>query len=66
MRDRVASFDAALDLLDELQDSLEDEPEIRSTTIRELIAAATSLTDEQRAELTAYGRAAGMWDTGSY
>jgi hypothetical protein len=66
LRDRVASFDEALDLLDELQGSLEDEPEIRSATIREVIAGAPSLTDEQRAELVAYGRAAGMWDTGSY
>jgi hypothetical protein len=33
LRDQVASFDETLDLLDELQDSLEDEPEIRSATI---------------------------------
>jgi hypothetical protein len=48
LRDRVASFDEALDLLDELQDTLEDEPEIRSATIREVIAGVPSLTEDQQ------------------
>jgi len=57
---KARTFDAALDLLDELRDNLESAPKMRSAVIREVVNAAPGMTDEQRAELAAYGRAAGM------
>ena len=57
---KARTFDAALDLLDALRDNLESAPKMRSAVIREVVNAAPGMTDEQRAELAAYGRAAGM------
>lgn len=57
---RASSYDATLDLLDELKDALEHDTAMRSTVIREVVAAVPSLTDEQQRELTEYARAAGM------
>jgi hypothetical protein len=57
---KARTFDAALDLLDALRDNLESVPKMRSAVIREVVNAASGMTDEQRAELAAYGRAAGM------
>ncbi len=58
---KAPTFDTALDLLDALQDGLASAPKLRSEVIREVVNAVPGLTDEQRAELVAYGRAAGMY-----
>lgn len=57
----ATTFDAALDLLDTLRDDLATLPKMRSAVMREVVNAVLGLTDEQRAELVAYGHAAGMY-----
>jgi len=57
---KASTLDEALDLLDVLKDALATVPAMRSAVIKEVVNADLDLTDEQRAELTAYGRAAGM------
>ena len=49
-----------LDLLDQLRDALENVPAMRSAVMRAIVSAVPAITDEQRHELDAYARAAGM------
>lgn len=58
---KASTADEALDLLDTLKDALASVPEMRSAVIKEIVNAVPSLTEEQHSELTAYGRAAGLY-----
>jgi hypothetical protein len=58
---KARTLDEALGLLDTLNDALARMPAMRSAVIKEIINAVPSLTEEQHSELTAYGRAAGMY-----
>ncbi|MCG9124862.1 hypothetical protein LH460_09270 [Laribacter hongkongensis] len=56
----ASSYDATLDLLDVLQEVLDCDAVMRSAVIREVVAAAPNLDDEQQRELAEYARAAGI------
>lgn len=58
---KARTLDEALDLLDVLMDALVSVSAMRSAVIKEVVNAVPGLTAEQHAELTAYGRAAGMY-----
>lgn len=58
---KARTLDEALDLLDILMDALVSVSAMRSAVIKEVVNAVPGLTHVQHAELTAYGRAAGMY-----
>jgi hypothetical protein len=58
---KASTLDEALDLLNTLMDALVSVPAMRSAVIKEVVNAVLVLSDEQHAELAAYGRATGMY-----
>ncbi len=60
LRALASSYDATLGLPDELKEALDCDVVMRSTVIREVIAAAPDMTEEQRQALDECARAAGM------
>lgn len=51
----ASSYDATLDLLDVLQETLDCDAVMRSVVIREVVAVTPNLDDEERRELDECG-----------